>query len=75
MSEKQGTWEGVYSVALQDPRDMVKAGLPEPQSPVVEPHTHRYHASEAVPLRAHRAAFAVCTLRVMDDALRVHSRR
>ena len=49
MSEKQGTWEGVYDVALRDPCDMVKATLPEPQSPAVEPHTHRYHASEAVP--------------------------
>jgi len=46
MSEKQGAWEGVYDVALQDPCDMVKAILPEPQSPVVEPHTHRYHAWE-----------------------------
>ena len=49
MSEKQGPSEGVEGGALQDPRDMVKAGLPEPQSPVVEPHTHRYHAWEAVP--------------------------
>ncbi len=49
MSEKQGTWEGVYDVALRDPCDRVKATLPEPQSPAVEPHTHRYHASEAVP--------------------------
>src|SRR5262249_2965996 len=40
MSEKQGTWEGVYDVALRDPCDMVKATLPEPQSPAVEPHTH-----------------------------------
>jgi hypothetical protein len=44
MSEKQGTWEGVYGVALQDPRDRVKAGLPEPQSPAVELHTRRDHA-------------------------------
>jgi hypothetical protein len=44
MSEKQGTREGVYGVALRDPCDMVKATLPEPQSLAVEPHTHRYHA-------------------------------
>ena len=44
MSEKQGTREGVYGVALRDPCDMVKAILPEPQSPAVEPHTHRYRA-------------------------------
>src|SRR5215472_8864623 len=30
LSEKQGTWEGVYGVALQDPRDRVRAALPEP---------------------------------------------
>ena len=29
MSEKQGASEGVYGVVLQDPRDMVKATLPE----------------------------------------------
>ena len=40
MWEKQGTLEGVYSVALQDPYDRVKAGLPESQSPAVKPHTH-----------------------------------
>jgi hypothetical protein len=74
MSEKQGTWEGVYDVALRDPCDMVKATLPEPQSPAVEPHTHRYHASEAVPSRARRAAFAACTLRGMGDEERLHSR-
>ena len=44
MSEKQGTWEGVYDVALRDPYDMVKATLPEPQSPAVELHTRRDHA-------------------------------
>ena len=74
MSEKQGTWEGVYDVALRDPYDMVKATLPEPQSPAVEPHTHRYHASEAVPSRARRAAFATRTFRVMGDEERLHSR-
>jgi len=40
MWEKQGALEGVYRVALQDPYDRVKAGLPEPQSPAVEAHTH-----------------------------------
>ena len=44
MSEKQGASEGVYGVVLQDPRDMVKATLPESQSPAVEPHTHCDHA-------------------------------
>src|SRR2546422_7697526 len=44
MSEKRESLEGVYGAVPQDPRDMVKATLPESQSPVVEPHTHRYHA-------------------------------
>src|SRR5438874_12409890 len=44
LSEKREAREGVYGAVLQDPCDMVKAPLPEPQSPVVEPHTHRYHA-------------------------------
>ena len=44
MSEKRESQEGVYGAVPQDPRDMVKAILPEPQFPVVEPHTHRYHA-------------------------------
>src|SRR5712691_852478 len=74
MSEKQGTWESVYDVALRDPCDRVKATLPEPQSPAVEPHTRRYHASEAVPSRARRAAFATRTFRVMGDEERLHSR-
>src|SRR4029434_1927435 len=74
MSEKQGTWEGVYDVALRDPCDMVKATLPEPQSPAVEPHTHRYHALDAVPSRACRSSFAVRTLRVMGDVQRAHAR-
>src|SRR5262245_882224 len=44
MSEKQGTWEGVYGVALRDPRDRVRAVLPKLQSPAVELHTRRDHA-------------------------------
>jgi hypothetical protein len=30
MSEKRETLEGVYGAVPQDPRDRVKAGLPEP---------------------------------------------
>ena len=44
LSEKQGTWEGVYGVALRDPRDTVRAALPKPQSPAVALHTRRDHA-------------------------------
>ncbi|MFC1975861.1 hypothetical protein ACFLXQ_05645 [Chloroflexota bacterium] len=41
MFVKQGTDEDVYVVVLQRLSDKVKAGLPEPQCPVVEMHTHR----------------------------------
>jgi len=44
MSEKQGAWEGVYRVALRDPRDKVRAALPASSSPAVELHTRRDHA-------------------------------
>ncbi len=41
MMGKREMTEDVYGVVLQRLRDMVKAGLPESQCPVVEPHTHR----------------------------------
>ena len=36
MLVKQGAKEGVYFAVLQRLSDMAKAGLPEPQCPVVE---------------------------------------
>ena len=36
MSLKRRTAEGVYAVALQDPRDTVRARLPNPQFPAME---------------------------------------
>ena len=44
MSEKRETREGVYRLVLRDPRDKVRAALPESQSPAVELHTRRDHA-------------------------------
>lgn len=41
MFVKRETAEDVYAVVLQRLRDMAKAGLPEPQRPGVERHTHR----------------------------------
>ena len=41
MVGKRGVSEDLYGTALQRLRDMVKAGLPEPQCPVVERHTRR----------------------------------
>ena len=40
--------EGVYGRDSRDPRAMVKAGLPEPQSPAMQAHIPR-SASEAGP--------------------------
>ncbi|MCA1600804.1 MAG: hypothetical protein LC776_03845 [Acidobacteria bacterium] len=74
MSEKRETLEGVYGGVLQGPRDMVKAKLLESQSPVVQPHTHRYSAYIAMPSGANRTPFAVRTLCLMDDEERLHSR-
>ena len=44
MSEKQESLEDAEGDVLQGPCEMVKAKLPEPQSPVVELHTRRDHA-------------------------------
>jgi len=42
MSETQESLEDAEGVVPQGPCDMAKAGLPEPQFPVVEPHIRRY---------------------------------
>jgi hypothetical protein len=42
MSEKREGSEDAYDSVLQGPHDMAKATLLEPQSPAVEPHTHRH---------------------------------
>jgi hypothetical protein len=47
MPEKRGSPEDAKDAAPQGPRDMVKATLPEPQSPAVEPHTRCYGVSIA----------------------------
>jgi len=41
MVGKRERLEGVYGRGSQDPRAMVKAGLPEPQSPVMQGHIPR----------------------------------
>jgi hypothetical protein len=75
MSEKRETFEGVYSAVLQDPRDTVKAELPESQSPVAKLAVHRYNAYIAMPSGANRGLTAICHLRLTDDEERLHSRR
>ena len=42
MVEKHETSEHARLVVVQDPRDTVKAGLPESQSPGMETHIHRH---------------------------------
>jgi hypothetical protein len=48
MLVKRSTTEGVYVVALRDPRDMVKAIRPESQSPAMS----RPHPLSTTPLKA-----------------------
>jgi hypothetical protein len=43
MSVKRRTEQDVYAVVPQDPCAMVKAGLPEPQFPVMQRPIRRYH--------------------------------
>ena len=40
MPEKREVLEDAEGAVPQGPRDRAKAGLPEPQSPAVEVHTH-----------------------------------
>ena len=42
MVEKHEASEHARLVVVQDPRDTVKAGLPESQSPGMETHIHRH---------------------------------
>ena len=72
MSEKRESLEDAEGDVLQGPCDMAKAGLPESQSPVVEPsHSPLQRLRAALP-GAHRYAFATRNLRPADDEQRVH---
>ena len=68
MSVKRGVSEDRYDAAPQRLRDMVKAGLLEPQCPVVEPHTRREHVYTPTPSRAMGLTFAHGMPCAMDDA-------
>ena len=54
MPEKREPLEDAEGAVPQGPRDRAKAGLPESQSPVVEPHTRRYSVYNAAPSGADR---------------------
>ena len=61
MPEKRETPEGAEGAVLQDPRDRAKAGLPESQSPAVQPHTRCYSACNAASPRADRSVLRTDT--------------
>src|SRR3954467_14545794 len=63
MPEKREPLEGAEGAVPQDPRDRAKAGLPEPQSPAVQPHTRCYSTSSAASPGGRPFAFADCHLR------------
>ena len=64
LSEKREPLEDAEGAVPQDPRDRVKAALPESQSPAVQPHTRRYSVCNAAPPGADRSTFAIGHLRL-----------
>ena len=72
MSEKRESLEGVYGAVLQDLRDRAKAGLPEAQSPAVEPHTRCDNALEQRRPEQAIETCVVCTFRLAGDGQRSH---
>jgi hypothetical protein len=64
MPEKRESPEDAEGAVPQDPRDRAKAGLPESQSPAVQPHTRCYGVYNAAPPGADRTAFAIGHLRL-----------
>jgi hypothetical protein len=61
MPEKRGSLEDAEGAVPQDPRDMAKAGLPESQSPAVQPHTRCYSVSNAASPGADRSVLRAAT--------------
>ena len=74
MPEKREPLEGAEGAVPQDPRDKAKAGLPESQSPVVEPHTHCYSAYIAVPQEPNVRISRSAPSAWRGDGERLHSR-
>ncbi len=58
MLGKREMFEDVYGIVPQHLSDMVKAGLLEPESPVVETYTRRYHVWTPTPSGATRSSLA-----------------
>jgi hypothetical protein len=57
MPEKRESLEDAEGAVPQDPRDKARAGLPESQSPAVQPHTRCYSVCNAASLRGRPFAF------------------
>ena len=72
--EKREPPEGADGGVPQGPRDKAKAILPEPQSPVVEPHTHCYSAYIAVPQEPAVPVLRPAPSAWRGDGERLHSR-
>ena len=74
MSEKREASEDAYEVVLQGPRDMVKATLPEPQSPAVPPAPSPPQRLGALLPGAPRSSVAGRTLGLAGDRERLDLR-
>ena len=61
MSEKRESLEDAEGAVPQDPRDRAKAGLPESQSPAVQPHTRCYSVCNAASPGADRSVLRTAT--------------
>jgi hypothetical protein len=72
--EKRGSLEDAEGAVPQDPRERAKAGLPQSQSPAVEPHTRCYSVSSAALPGATRSVLRAATSDWQGDGERLHSR-
>ena len=61
MPEKREPPEGTEGDVPRDPRDKARAGLPESQSPAVQPHTRCYSVSNAALPEATRSVLRAAT--------------
>jgi hypothetical protein len=61
MPEKREPLEDAESAVPQDPCDRAKAGLPESQSPAVQPHTRCYSVCNAASPGADRSVLRTST--------------
>ena len=72
MPEKREPLEDAEGAVPQDPRDRAKAGLPESQSPAVQPHTRCYSVFYAALPGATRSVLRAATSDWQGDGERPH---